>query len=33
MNMLKKQGRKRTYTQIKGSPKNMATINKRKDVK
>ena len=33
MNMLKRQQSKRTYAQMKGSPKYMATINKRKDVK
>ena len=33
MNMLKIQRSKRTYAQIKGSPKYLATINKKKDVK
>ena len=33
MNMLKRQQSKRTYAQMKGSPKYKATIKKRKDVK
>ena len=33
MNMMKRQRSKRTYAQMKGSPKYAATINKRKEVK
>ena len=33
MNMLKRQRSKRSYAQMKGSPKYTATINKRKNVK
>ena len=33
MNMLERQRGKRTYAQMKGSPKYMAAINKRKEVK